>query len=449
MSRVASLLALALGACELGVPAASLVAADAGPVTVTIVPRGNGAGVVTLDPGGHACASPGPACVVEVVPGSVVHLSAAPAQGSVFGLWTGVPTCSVGECSFAVTGSVSVSGTLRLPYDLAFVTSSERAPGSLGGRDGADAECGARARAGGYDGSFVALLGDGTPVAGLHGWVRSDGAAVATSFAELSVGQLILPIDRDELGQPVPEGTPVVTDLVPDLRPLDGDHCDGFQLETGTVGYGVAGATVQMWVATGHMSCRDPARLYCVQTDLAVDPPAPVPPAPGMLRAFYYYFAPPASDGFVPGGGRPAADTACDALGDLRLGPGSYVALLATSSESATARLPLGRAWSRFDGPPLGTSAELKAGRFAAPLNLNPAPTRPFYLGGSGHTFGQAWIGASDLAAPGTVASTCNNWGSTSGRGRVAQVSAGLSHFDTDDDCAHPHGLWCLELPPP
>jgi hypothetical protein len=443
-------LGLALGACELGVPTPSLQAADAGLLTVTIVPRGNGAGVVTLDPGGHECPSPGPACAVEVAPGTNVQLRAAPAQGSAFGLWTGVADCGDGDCSFAVTRNVSVSGTLRLPFDLAFVTSTERAPGSLGGRAGADAECTARARAGGYDGTFVALLGDGTPLPGLRGLVRPDGLTVAISAVTLGAGQLILPIAHDELGQRVPEGAKVVTDLLPDLRQLDGDHCFDFDLQTGTVGYGLAGATAQLWVTSGAMGCGDPARLYCVQTDLDVDPPAPPPPAPGTLRAFYYFIAPPVTSGFQPGGGRPTADVACDTLGDAALGASTYVALLATSSDSATARLPDGRTWARFDGPPLGTSAELKAGRLAATLNLNPvAGQTPFYFGSSGSNASHAWIGADDLASPGTAASTCNNWTSSSGRGRVARVSAGLSRFDSDDDCSSSHGLWCLELPPP
>ncbi len=453
MRRLGGLLALALGACELGVPTPSLLdggaGVDAGRLTVTIVPRGNGKGVVTLDPGSHACPSPGPPCVVEVAPGTVVHLTAAPAQGSAFALWRGVPTCETGECSFTVTSSVSVAGTLRLPYALAFVTSTERTPGSLGGLNGAAAECTRRARAGGYDGAFEALLGDDLPLVGLRGWVRSDGATVTTTSLLASVGSgLLQPIDHDELGQPAPEGAKVVTDMQGGLHAREGDHCRHYQLESGAVGYGLASATEELWVGAGTMSCGDPARLYCVQSDATVDPPRPAPPGAGQLRAFYYFYSPP-EQGFVPGGGRPAADAACDALGDQQLGAGTYQALLATLSESATRRLPDGREWARFDGVPLGTSAELKAGHFAAPLNLNPLTGSGAFLGGGLDGSGEVWIGADGIDVPGTVASTCGNWAATTGQGRVALVSAGLSHFDTDDSCANPHGLWCLELPPP
>src|SRR5690606_37464596 len=80
-------------------------------------------------------------------------------------------------------------------HNVVFVTSTQQAAGSLGGLEGADALCRARAEAGGLPRpeSYVAWLSDDTVSAidrlsGSRGWVRPDGRPFVDTLADLESG---------------------------------------------------------------------------------------------------------------------------------------------------------------------------------------------------------------------------------------------------------------------
>ncbi len=92
-------------------------------------------------------------------------------------------------------------GTCRI-----FVT-SEAYSGNLGGLEGADARCNARAAAAGLAGVFQAWLCDGfdSPSTRSTKWfvpyVRTDGVLIADDWVDLTSGSIHRPIDRTEFGK--------------------------------------------------------------------------------------------------------------------------------------------------------------------------------------------------------------------------------------------------------
>jgi len=104
--------------------------------------------------------------------------------------------------------------------------------------------------------------------------------------------------------------------------------------------------------------------------------------------------------------GLAAADLLCASEARNTNTPGSFKALLSTSTASAISRFDTTKApWIRPDGMPLLATAK----GFVSATYLDVAPG-VLIDGTLDRTFTAIVVGAPDLHSPGTLASTCNDW---------------------------------------
>jgi hypothetical protein len=169
---------------------------------------------------------------------------------------------------------------------LVFATSTLQ-NGNLGGLNGADAICQARARAGGLPGTYRAWLSDntGSPSTRFRrsgqGYRLPDQAEIATAWTDLTDGTLNRAINVTELGgtvsaDPAPAarawsntavaGT-VRTDVPnDDLACVNWTYNGGGEPRPGVFGgTGTTTATDAKWTAEGSSPCGVPRRRYCFQ----------------------------------------------------------------------------------------------------------------------------------------------------------------------------------------
>lgn len=162
---------------------------------------------------------------------------------------------------------------------IVFVTSTEH-DGDLGGLAGGDQICNSRAAAAGMRGrTFVAWLSTSSvdardrlsePPAGrlgqVDGWVRTDGAFVAASIADLTDGNISGLIDRDEFGAQQ-EDQNVWTGTTFDGKALESD-CSNWTTASASffarVGY-TGGLIDGDWTNVASQNCNLTARLYCFE----------------------------------------------------------------------------------------------------------------------------------------------------------------------------------------
>lgn len=337
----------------------------------------------------------------------------------------------------------SCSNACEKHYNIAFVTSTTYTVSSLGGLAGADAACATRATAAGLPGNFVAWLNtEASPIAtrleGARGWVRPDGKPF---LDEVDNPATFYPPSLTELGDVVaPDGPPAAGGYA---SGASGNECEDWTSVAGDAYFLVGDPTSGTGSWNGGWTsapCSSPFRIYCMQRDF--DSALSFEPAEGRL-AFVSNLP------WTPAGGLAAADARCnqDAL-DAGL-PGTFKALLATSSASAASRFSTeGETWVRRDGIPIVAEAAdlfVADGRLLAPLQVTAFGN---YLGNYG-----GWSGSADPNQAGG-SSTCNDWTSsldsvlgTSGRVFFGSVSNMLG-FDADEPCdgefVH---LYCLEAP--
>ncbi len=150
-----------------------------------------------------------------------------------------------------------------------FVTSTAHLP-SLGSLGAYDAICNDLASGAGLSGSYVAWLSTSTVDArdrltepGPPGFVRVDGAVVATSIADLTDGTIQNPIQLDENGSNV-GGALVHTATYP-----DGTHNDSCANLTGAtfgISQGSTSSTDGGWTWSGTTTnCGSQRRFYCFE----------------------------------------------------------------------------------------------------------------------------------------------------------------------------------------
>jgi hypothetical protein len=335
------------------------------------------------------------------------------------------------------------------PPNVVFVT-SQAYTGDLGGSSGADQKCQAHAADAGLDGTFIAYLATTIESArarldGGRGWVRTDGKPVADLATDLASGYLWYPIALDEHGKPAAV-TPLVGTGADDTGNTQRSGDASFTCDDWTTG------NASLWVVTGDLlagypafedsfseGCDAPMHLYCLTVDRAV--PVVRPNAVGR----YAFVAMPAFD---TSQGLAAADAICQnaAAGFL---PGSYKALLATSSTSAASRFDLsGAPWLRPDGVlVVASAADLASDKLLAPVILGADGG---HLGGGGF-----WSGAASMGSAGDGGTSCNDWTSADGSssalagqvGTIASTLFGPSFGDDIFPCGHwaNVGLLCFQ----
>jgi len=283
-----------------------------------------------------------------------------------------------------------------------------------------DATCQTAAQAANLPGTFIAYASTSTTnassrVASARGWVRTDGMPVADKPAQLTGGSLWYPIDHDENGNYV--GNPQT--FVFSGTNASGTYYTNYSCldwttsaNTSSFSSGVPQGEGSVFETYYFPTCDKQGRLYCMQVTQNV---------PVTLTKVSGRYAFLSSAGFTTGG-LAAADAKCQSDAQAASLPGTYAALLATSTASAASRFSTsGSTWVRPDGVPVFAQAsDLTLYALVAPIMLG--------ADGSWHeaNFTIA-AGASSVTATATLATTCQDWTSNSA---TDNYTIGLTGFD-------------------
>ena len=214
--------------------------------------------------------------------------------------------------------------------------------------------------------------------------------------------------------------------------------CMDFTSTAGSAGSGNTSGVGSVAMNISSTGCVAGLHLNCFGVDRAATVTI-VPPSSKRL-AF-------TTNGWTPGGGLVSADAFCQSEAQSASLPGTYLALLATTSASAASRFNVaGPRWVRVDGVPLAASAMAMFGPALWDMvpNFNARQTQVFGNDGT-------WGGAPSTNVVGTSGSTCNNWNSTVGGGVGGRIGFSLVSsylgFDGNVACngSFGYGLTCLQ----
>lgn len=298
---------------------------------------------------------------------------------------------------------------------------------------------------------------DGASLPGAGPWARvGDEVLWAADLDALagSVGPLI-PLDRDEFGQPTGEDSLVWTATDATGRasdPFGGQFCndwtsaDGGQISVA----GTSHATRPAWTTSFLASCDSTRALVCVETGSPGDRPPVAEIGPAALgfvtdtRGTGDFGSWPTADGEA---GVAAADAICRAeAAAARLpNPGSFVAVISTATAPARDRLPANLAWTRLDGVGIALGrADLFDGDLAAPIPLTPSGVYlPVVTGYSD----AVWTGTSS-GGSGFADYDCGGWTSSAlddmGLAGEPQAAAANWTDSMPQSCAAELPIYCL-----
>lgn len=359
---------------------------------------------------------------------------------------TATPTSSPGGPTS--TGATATGGgtpnptatATAIPFNRIFVTSATFAA-NFGGVAAGDTTCQTIATNAGLGGTWGAWLSDSTTDAKARlgtarGFIRIDGAPFGDTIASITTSPHIFnALHLDEHGADV--GT---------VEVWTGTDADGTKSSTtcanwttslsGTAQTGSTGAGPGAWTQTAAASCGVPRHLYCFEkTKTAILTPSPA--AGNTVFVTQGTFTPAAA----PAGGTVGADALCAAEASAASLSGTYVALLATSTQSAASRVVLSALNVRKDGIFVGSSATVSGGGpVASGIWQTAAGT---YVTGPG-----VWTGAATPSTVGTAASTCDNWTSTSSTtgtfGRPNFTDATWWSAAQPSSCSSAFRLYCV-----
>jgi hypothetical protein len=314
-----------------------------------------------------------------------------------------------------------------------FVTSTTYT-GNLGGFAGADSICQTRAAAGGLAGTYVAVLEqrilDFTQDS--RGWVRPDRRPFADEWQAFLGGPIWHPPIIDEFGNQVPGDTVRV------WRGFSISNCNEWLGAAFSSPISFADHTNGWDDGDGTpLACTEQAHLYCAGIDQQVE--IRIKGTAGRI-AFVSMAA------FEPSTGLAAADNICATEAATYGWPGSYKALLATTTASALSRFSLdGLRWRRPDGVPIIGKAADMATSTHLQSSINQAADRETFLDNRP----RAWFGAPSLTVPGSADDTCNDWSSAAPTGRLGQPNAtfmGRAFGGWQDrSCGNSFPIYCLQ----
>lgn len=325
--------------------------------------------------------------------------------------------------------------------NVVFVTAPTVVPAELGGLTAADTICQTTADQALLPGTYIAWLSTSTTnaidrLAGSRGWVRTDGIPFADQTTDIVAGNLLSPISLLADGTEQVFGNPTVATGTTPAGVVNAT-CNDWTSLTGSFTEGSLAATSREWsnLILANTGCELPARIYCfgIGKQMAVTTSA----ATGR-RAFL-------STQVTTVGGVVALDDRCRLDAVAAQLPGSYRALIATSTMTALSRFnTVGPRWERLDGIPLApTAADLAIG-LRVPLSIHADGSR-------GITDGQAWTGANDPSSLSPTDESCLDWTSSSNPngGHLGFSDYGgpmaftyLLNRRCDDTR---HGIYCLE----
>ena len=407
-------------------------------VTLDIDLLGAGVGGVRSEPKGILC---GADCDEAFEVGTEVTLTALADNDSVFMGFSGA--CSgTDPCDLVLTEDTTVEATFEVyEPNLVFVTSVEVAPMHIGGLDGADQICADAATDAGLAGTYVAWLSTADVDArdrleDARGWVRTDGGPFADTVDDLTSRIDFYPPRRDEYGNDV-EGAPIVTGTSADgTGPFHSTFCaDWTDDDGGLVGGGSADAGAGAWTQIWSYTCDTPRHLLC----FGIDRDMPLQASPVAGRTAFVSTAE-----FAATDGRDAFDEACQDEADDAGLPGTFLAAVATSTDSIASRFDTdGMRWVRPDGVAVVPTADdlTTLEHLSAPILQTADGTR---LWGE-----RVWTGATSATALGAGEDACGDWADAdigSGWSALVTESAYWTTADGRRSCDTPlTHVYCFE----
>ncbi len=409
--------------------------ADSRPLlTFTTMLGARGAGQVDISP-------PGPRYDV----GTMVTVTPL-LEGDMKLIWSGECAGQGTTCSLTMDRDRQ-AGALFARGNYMFVTQSTHGS-NLGGLAGADTICRTEAAAANLPGTFVAWLSTAdidarSRVGSARGWYRPDDLPFADTVQSLTVGKRILyPPRLSATGLDLVNASTVRvftgsdgTGASSSNTSQAADWTDDFAIAT----VGLLTRVGSEWLTETHIASGAAAHLYCFGTDF--DVPVTVP-----LPTFATRVAFVSTESFDPATGIAGADARCATLATNASLPGTYKALLATTTASAGSRFDAsGPPWRRVDNVVLSSTAqEMLAGTptLLAALNL---------LASGGILNTEIFSGASSPAVVAPSGNCCSDW---SGVGTplvgLSSSSAGNEYFRRTGaaenlECAAVGAVYCLQ----
>lgn len=412
---------------------------DAGPPDappargVKLQQTGAGEGELVAMVAGEACDE---ACLAALLPGTELEVRVTVAPGSWFRGW--VTGCSGRhECEIAASDGLVITGELTPEPNRIFLSSVTH-DGAFGGLEGGDALCQGLADQAQLGGTYRILLSTSTEdwlarTAGARGWIRVDGEPFADQMLAETIGMYnnrLTEYGRDRSGGGYWS--------YPRATFAGGTHCQDWTSQLGgDTNDKLADFSTTTQVArslefprSGRDTCATKHPFACAQVDRVV----PVTPIARKGRlAFMSYATWSASTGIE------RADQLCASEAKMAKKPGSFKAVLATSTASAISRFRVdGPPWVRADGLPLLPTAEDLT--TATMLDIAPGmhATREVHRG-----YGALFLGAPNLYTPGTWETTCHDWSTSSAL--TSGFSPDSTHPAQLQMGCHQWQLLCLE----
>lgn len=391
---------------------------------VEISVQGHG---VALIAGGEPCAD---RCLYD----GAVEVSAWAGEGWELASFSG--SCAgAGPCT-ALAGT-SVALTFRqapITANIVFVTSVD-APKT--GLAALDALCAERAAVASLPGSYVAFVSTSNVdararIGSARGWVRVDGLPVFDTIVDIPSTTPLRGVALTELGA-------LRSDFVmtgsTTVGARTGNECANWTSTAGSVDGGRSDWSWFYALGNSGAACSTSSPVYCFGTSQTQ--PVSLAPAPAPMGR--YVFVTP--DSYPVGGGIAAADARCASDASAASLPGSYRAVLATTTQSAgdhiggTAGL-----WRRPDGVVV-SFAGLDAPSLDAVIMVDAA--------GAVSQGNDTLFGATSLTALGTA--TCDDWTSSTAPLRIDVLTISSAPFlrgGTPPSCASGARLMCAQAPP-
>ncbi len=369
-------------------------------------------------------ATPTPTASRTPTPIATATITASP---TVTGTPSPVPTGPGGETPTPPPTPTATSTPVA--FNRVFVTSATHSA-TFGGLAGADAFCQTTATNAGLGGTWTAWLSDATTDAKTRlgtaqGFVRLDGRPFANAVADIIANKIFTPLRIDEHGADV--GTVDVWTGTDADGTASTATCSSWSSTSGSTETGTTGGGPDVWTAQIAQSCGGSRHLYCFETSKIL---ALTPNNTGNVVFV--------TNGlFTPGGGIAAADALCNSEAG---GLGTYIAFLATTTQSAAGRTVLSVLNKRKDNVFVGSDTTIAGG---GPLVSGIWQTAT----GAYVTSGQVWTGAATPSALGTAASTCNDWTLTTSTtgifGRAPFADATWWNTGTQN-CSTASRLYCV-----
>jgi hypothetical protein len=383
-------------------------------------------------------------CFGRYAVGEQVTVRAVSDANARFTGWSG--DCSgTGDCTLTMDRDVQATANFDFvdlglsagQANLVFMTSRKFAVGSLT-VDSADAACNQVAQAVGLSGAYAAFWGPTTSqfnasfsrLSKARGWMRMDGLPFADSVQGLMGQQVFYPVRFDERGFPHDEDEFVAVGVEGISSPDADCSVPGSVV---VIGMPTGGAFSWMdWGGAGDCSGSYP--LYCFEVDHVQ------PVTPTKVQGRYAFVSTPI---FNPGSGMSAADALCNQEAVAAGLPGSYLALLATTKDTAVSRFDtLGPPWVRPDGVPIALTAKLDSpAPLLASINLAADGTNLYGT--------LAMTGAYSLHIPGDAASTCSNWTNSSAAGavvgRTSDTETAINASVLGYSCSNVSSVYCFQ----